>query len=247
MNMFSQEYARIYDLVHENKDYLTETSQLIEVMLSKGVTRNSEILDFGCGTGRHLHKLITFGFNSLTGYDINPNMLNVARNSNDKIAYFSEIDALPRRFDFIYSLFDVLSYQISNLDLEIFISQILIKAKPNSYVFIDGWHLPGVQNDPPGDRFKRIVSQEGNFLRNVTVLETDTNYVTNLKIDIIDEGSNQTIFTEIHKMRAFTVDELGAIVKSKGGIDLHFMDGNDYQLPLTANSWRFALIFKKGM
>ena len=247
MNIFSQEYAGLYDLVHKDKNYFSETTQLIELIHKKGLMKNSKILDFGCGTGRHLNELSERGFESLTGYDINPNMLEIARKFGKKFSFFSDIENVPINHDLAFSLFDVLSYQNSISDAKNFVFQIVSKCKPQSYIVLDGWHLPGVLRYPPENRLKKIVTSENTLLRKVTVLESTIENVTNLKIEILEEGQNEIILTELHKMRAFTQQEIEMVVKSCGGTEILFMDGSDYNLPLRQDSWRFAVIFKKDV
>jgi len=246
MTAFSKKYTELYDLVHKDKNYFSEVSQLVLLMIKCGITRKSNILDFGCGTGRHLNALSKKGFEFLTGYDVNPNMIDVARINNDKLPIYSDISKIETKFDFVFSLFDVFSYQITNSDVEKFLSQVVEKCNSDKFGFIDGWYLPGVLRKPPENRNKKIVINNTVLLRKVTVQESESKNITNLKIDILHDSNKEIILSEQHKLRAYTKKELVSLITAKGGTDLIFMDGSNYELPLDDNSWRFALMFKNG-
>ena len=55
-------YARYYDLVNKDKDYLAETQYVASLIERYGDERSS-LLDIGCGTGRHAELFSDSGFN----------------------------------------------------------------------------------------------------------------------------------------------------------------------------------------
>ena len=120
--IFGQEYSAIYDSVHEEKNYLAEAVQIAN-LLTKTVGTESKILDFGCGTGKHVSKLADSGF-VISGYDVNSNMIELAKVNFPDLNFFSDLSSVPKSFNFIYSLFDVLSYQVTDFEVSGFLQQI---------------------------------------------------------------------------------------------------------------------------
>jgi SAM-dependent methyltransferase len=247
MNIFNQKYAEVYDLIHANKDYQKDILQLSRLIEDFYSGKESRILDFGCGTGRHLIELRKLGYNNLVGYDVNEFMIDRAKTLDLDGVVHSKLNEVPNQNDFVYSLFDVLSYQVTDSDVEIFLQQILSLTKLGGVILLDGWNLSGVVRNPAENRKRALQLKGMKITRKVLVEHSDSVNITNLRITLEDESRQEVLLTEKHKMRAFSREELIEVISHLGGIDLVFMDGNDYKFPLTDISWRFALVFRKGL
>ena len=75
MNNF-YEYAKYYDLLYREKDYLKETSY-VENLLKKFRNNIGSILELGCGTGKHAMILAKSGY-TVNGIDLSNNMIDEA-------------------------------------------------------------------------------------------------------------------------------------------------------------------------
>ena len=69
-------YARYYDLLYRDKDYLGET-EFVERLIQRHSPGARRILELGCGTGIHAVMLAEKGY-EVTGLDLSEGMLEVA-------------------------------------------------------------------------------------------------------------------------------------------------------------------------
>lgn len=113
------ELARYYDLIYEWKDYGAEVKFLKELIAAKKKSIGNELLDVGCGTGKHI-SLLRDRF-KCTGLDLSADMLAIAR-KNVKSAKFvkgnmTDFD-LRKKFDVILCLFSAIAYTRNDRNLE---------------------------------------------------------------------------------------------------------------------------------
>jgi SAM-dependent methyltransferase len=241
--IFGSEYSNFYDQIHLEKNYENESDQIIQ-LISEFIFQNSpKILDFGCGTGMHMKQISQKGFD-ISGYDISSNMISIAQKRLPKNTFYSKYEEIPQIYDFSYSLFDVLSYQISDSKVLQFLSNLIHITKPNGRILIDAWHLDGLLIEPPSNRF-RIFDFEGRYYsRQVQLKNAGSAEITTLDISIVDVEKNKVILNESHLMRAFTKDELIKFIREIGGTNIKFFDGKKYTNPLVSSSWRIGAVFQ---
>lgn len=246
MSTFSEFYANCYDQIHANKNYDDETSRLNnfinENYQGKDLIR---ILDFGCGTGGHLRSLQMKG-RELSGFDISTDMLTIAKLKTTGINFTNSLDELDSNFNLVYSLFDVVNYQVSADSLRSFIDGVATKLLPGGYFICDGWNLDGVRLDPPKITQRDFVVHNKKITRRVEPSFDDNYRFSNLKIDLTKEGEIQPFLTEVHQIRAYSPSELIELLQEIGFEDIRFMDGKVWEKELEMNSWRFVLFAKKG-
>ena len=70
------EYAEIYDVLYEDKDYANE-SRKIDAFIRE-YTNNKKVLNLGCGTGRHDRELAKYGY-KIHGIDFSSDMIQYAK------------------------------------------------------------------------------------------------------------------------------------------------------------------------
>jgi SAM-dependent methyltransferase len=239
--IFGQEYSAIYDSVHEKKNYLAEAIQIANI-ITKTVGPDSKILDFGCGTGKHVSGLADLGF-VISGYDVNSNMIDIANINFPDLDFFSDLSSVPKSFNFIYSLFDVLSYQVTDFEVSGFLQQINSKLADGGWVLLDGWHLPGTRQDPPSNRLRFFDFNGEKFRREVVVLDKTQDHLTTLQIQIVKNSEESVLTREVHQMRAFNSSEIVDFIHAVGGSDIQFFNGSDYTKSLQSNDWKFGVLF----
>ena len=76
MDIFG-EFAKYYDLVHENKNYEKE-SAYIDRLIKKYNTGAKTILDIGCGTGNYAFAMQKLGY-EVEGVDSSSQMIDIAK------------------------------------------------------------------------------------------------------------------------------------------------------------------------
>ncbi len=82
-------YSRYYNLLYKDKDYKGEAG-FIHDLIQKYLPDAQNILDLGCGTGRHDALLAKKGY-AITGVDMSEEMLLIAHSQqlNSSTAQFS--------------------------------------------------------------------------------------------------------------------------------------------------------------
>jgi SAM-dependent methyltransferase len=241
--IFTDFYSEVYDQIHLNKNYEYETLQIAGIIANLQISKSSSILDFGCGTGKHLLGLNTIGY-KVSGYDINANMLQKAKFRNKASIFYSNYSEIPKAYTFCYSLFDVLSYQISEDSIDNFLTQVCGTILEPGWILLDGWHLPGLLQSPPTSRTRTFQYLSENFTREVLVSTNNNFKVTELCINIFNSENNSLKLQETHFLRAFEPQEIVSKIRSFGGSDIIFFDGENYLKNLDETSWRFAVLFK---
>jgi len=185
--IFSKFYAECYDQIHSSKSYDGESTRMLkflETNLSKtGIRR---ILDFGCGTGVHLNSLLNEKL-ELYGYDRNEYMLDVARQKFPSLFVASDYAKIPEGLDLAYSLFDVVNYQVSDEEVEVFFRALASKLARGATLVVDGWHYAGVAKDPPEMRERNILFESSTITRRVTPTTSNNYRTTVLDITLEDK------------------------------------------------------------
>jgi SAM-dependent methyltransferase len=210
-----------------------------------GKTEIYKVLDFGCGTGVHLNTLVGEGL-ELYGYDRNEYMLDVARHKYPDLFVSSDYSQIPPDLDLVYSLFDVVNYQISDADVQIFFCSLASKLSSGAILVIDGWHYPGVKLDPPTVRERDIDLESVTITRRVQPSSRDEHRTTVLDITLEGKVRSEILARESHTMRAFQQDELEDVARACGFKEINFRDGSDWSLDLRAESWRFMMFAEKA-
>jgi len=239
--IFSKVYAEYYDKIHSSKSYDSETAKMIKCLeTSLGKPRVNRILDFGCGTGIHLNSLHD-GKRKLYGYDRNEYMLSIARKNYPELFFTSDYSEIPGDLDLVYSLFDVISYQVSDEEVEVFLRSLASKLALGATVVVDGWHYSGVAQDPPQSRERDISVDSSTITRRVTPSTFNNYRTTFLDITLECEEQSELLIQEKHILRAFDTAELEMFAKSCGFTSIYFKDGHDWQKDLESHSWRFVM------
>lgn len=252
MNVFG-DYARYYDLLYREKDYAAEAAYVLS-LVRKSVPHARSILELGCGTGMHAQHLAGSGV-FVHGVDCSASMLEQAQVRQQSVSAeirqrlaFSQGDIrhlqLDKAFDAAISLFHVMSYQVSNQDIQETFSAVRRHvAKKGVFVF-DCWYGPAVLSDPPAVRVKRWVDGTLKVTRIAEpALHPGQNRVdVSYTILIHDSATGLlTQFNELHQMRYFFKPEL-EMFASLAGFEiiesLEWMNGNEPGL----RSWNACFV-----
>jgi ubiquinone/menaquinone biosynthesis C-methylase UbiE len=132
--------AEYYDLVYSFKDYKKEADAIFAVIAEHRTSRGKDLLDVGCGTGKHVQFLKTKF--RCEGIDANAGVLQVARRNLPGMR-FTKMDMtalkLKRSFDVITCLFSAIGYVIGYPKLERTIRGFAEHLKPGGVVVIEPW------------------------------------------------------------------------------------------------------------
>ena len=224
MNIFNN-YARYYDLLYQDKDYVGET-QFIQQLVKTYALLAEKILDLGCGTGIHATLLAKQGY-QVQGVDISQEMLQKA---SDRLSHlppdlvsrlkFTHGDIrtvrLNQTFDVVLSLFHVVSYQTINEDLLATIATVKEHLKPGGIFIFDVWYGPAVLSDRPTVRVKRLEDEQILVTRIAEpVMHPNENWVdVNYQVFIRDKSSNAVEeLQETHRMRYLFKPEIELLLR----------------------------------
>jgi SAM-dependent methyltransferase len=251
MSVFGDSYSKYYNLLYKDKNY-AEEYQYIRALAEKYKNRNElkNVLDIGCGTGRHLSYFKKDGFH-VSGVDFSPGMIEAAKKKlsqeeNLLCCKASEF-RFDIKFDLIISLFHVMNYQTETPELEKIFRNVSDHLAGGGLFIFDFWYGPAVLSDPPAVRIKRLEDEEVSITR---IAEPEMNYNKNIvgvNFEVlIEDKKNRHIekINETHNMRYFFLPEIEFLAESSGlnVIDtFEWMNFNE----LSSNTWYGVTILRK--
>ncbi len=220
MSQVFDAYARYYDLLYRDKDYAGE-AEYVASHIRKQAPQVKRILELGCGTGAHAEHLARMGY-TVHGVDMSESML--ARADARKSTLPPEVaarlsfglgDARTVRtgetYDSVISLFHVMSYQITNADLEAVFETASVHLQPGGLFLFDFWYGPAVLTQLPEARVKRLEDEEIKVTRiaepelHVNENVVDVNYTVLIEVKATKKVEQ---VRETHRMRYLFLPEL---------------------------------------
>lgn len=221
---FDEKYAQYYDLFNTGKDYKKECDFLEEIFKKYATKPVKNILDLGCGTGKHDLQLSKRGYN-VDGLDISANMIKMANlnkreNMNFYIGDISDF-SIGKKYDACISLFSSFGYLTQNNQIENALECIVKHLAPEGLFILDCWNGLGVLKDPPTKRVKEINSKQMKIIRKSYPKLNGSNHtcMVKFKISIFNGDSLVDNFFEIHNVRFFFPQELKKFF-ANSGLDL---------------------------
>lgn len=207
-------YSRYYDFLYKDKDYVAEASYIND-LIGKYRPGAKSILNLGCGTGRHDVSLEKMGY-FICGVDSSEAMLKKARKRQipGKLKFLkgdARTIKLGKKFDVVISLFHVMSYQTADKDILAVFNTAKRHLAPGGVFIFDFWHGPGVLNDRPIVRVKRLEDETVRIVRIAEpVMKKAKNVVdVHFQIMVLDKHSGRwSELKETHSMRYFFLPEI---------------------------------------
>lgn len=243
-------YALYYDLLYKDKNYYKE-ALFIDTLIKRHHPAAITVLDLGCGTGKHAMELLNLGYDVI-GIDRSQQMIDLAKRYTKKETIFFQGDLtdirLEKNFDVVVSLFDVMSYQITNEDVNNAFRTAFEHLQPGGVFIFDSWYGPGVLNDPPAETIKKIENDKLEIERKAfPTIGTDKNIVhVHYHVAVKDKRDGKDFFIEEeHPMRYFFLDEIQDFA---GKHNLHlvhtyqwFIENED----INDNCWKAIYVLQK--
>lgn len=222
------EYAAFYNLMYPDKRYVTEA----EFVLSELAAYKHDItdmLDLGCGTCTHAAVFARTGC-LVHGVDLSTEMLELARKSLEQrdsevrrriLLEQSDVRSFRANkiFDAVVSLFHVMSYQTSDIDVNAMIETARSHLSAGSPFLFDFWHGPAVLKSGPLSRRKEVEDDTMKIVRDTTPIwkkQLDQVEVV-FDFSVLHKATGQVkYFQEIHKMRYFFPAQLERLLRKSG-------------------------------
>jgi len=226
-------YARYYDLMYKDKDYLGEV-EYIHGILGKYGRDVDSIVDYGCGTGVHAALMANKGYR-VHGIDQSADMLIRADERVKKLPEkvsalltFEQADVrdyqASQEFDAVTALFHVMSYQASNEDLVATGTSAANQLEPGGIFLFDCWYGPAVLTDQPSVRVKRMEDEVIQVTRIAEPLLMPNDNLVDVKYTILikEKATGKVQETiETHRMRYFFKPEIQQFLDKLGFELLH--------------------------
>ena len=249
-----QDYAYYYNLFYGDKDYALESKTIVKILDQYGKQYNNDkrILDIGCGTGRHDAELNKFGY-KIHGIDLSSDMINIAKiNAPNEKDFFYEVQdarnfAVMYPYDYVISLFHVMSYQNTNTDLSRTFKCVRESLTSGGVFVFDAWYGPGVLSEKPSVRVKRVEDPDNLFVRIAEPVMYPNENIVEVKYDVSiinkHDGKLKKI-NETHKMRYFFKPEIEELLRKNGLKLIDCLDCSTLKIP-DFNSWTVYFVAKK--
>jgi len=247
MSIF-KDYSAYYDMLYKNKDYRSE-AEYIHQLIQQQAPNARSILNLGCGTGNHDLYLANLGY-AVTGIDLSAEMIDLA---NQKIKGQTGVDLqfqtgdvrtirTNKKYDVVVSLFHVVSYQVSNEDLNAAFATAAAHLAEGGVFIFDCWYGPGVLTSPPVVRHRVLENGRLRIHRIANpVMHFDENYVdVNYTILVVNKEDHSVYeIEETHKMRYLFTPEVSAL-SGVHGFRMDYLKGNIF-----SNEWNALFVCKK--
>jgi SAM-dependent methyltransferase len=249
---FGPLYSSGYDLLNEGKNYSDELAFVFDAISSVSGNRFApkSVIDFGCGSGKHLAELDQ-SVSKVVGVDRSAEMLSVAKRNlpetyqlvNSEIGKFESTE----KFDLVMSLFHVASYQTTVSEILAYWQSLSNCLSSEGYVFVDFWHRPPWENDPPIERMTEK-SNENVTVKRRSVPKLDLVHGTvDIDIEVAFSSKDQQTenYAEQHRLRAFSALEIQLAGETKGLEVVKFGAWMDIEGELQPSTWYGYVILKK--
>lgn len=219
------EYARFYDSLYADKDYVAESEYLARSLRKHGCPEGASILDLGCGTGGHAILLARDGY-EVTGVDRSPEMIEGARSK--AAAEQANIDLivgdmrsldLGRTFNAVIAMFAVIGYQLTNDDLVAALTTARKHLNPGGLFVFDAWFGPAVLANKPDARTKEVALDDGGRLVRAATPFMDVVAQTvrvDYRLDCHRDGCETETTEESHTMRFLFAQEISYLLGATG-------------------------------
>jgi len=250
-------YSQYYDLLYRDKDYVGE-SNYVRSLVNRFSDRTVDVLELGCGTGKHAELFAAAGWN-LLGVERSPEMLSTAQTRIQSMAT-TNLDGrfeaqegdvrsfrTDRRFDAVVSLFHVVSYQTSNSDVTQMFQTAYTHLKPGGLFVFDIWYGPAVVTERPAVRIKRMEDQTISVIR-IAEPELDLNANrVEVKFTVLVTSKATSEVQQIqeqHSMRYFFEPEMDLICHANGFQRLHSEEWMTAREP-SERTWGVCYVARK--
>ena len=250
MSVFG-EFAKYYDLVHQNKDYDKESSY-VDSLIRKYRPQTRTILDIGCGTGNYAFAMQQLGY-EVTGVDSSAQMIELAKeklegNNGETHApsfYCGRMEEFksPTKSGAIICLFFSLCYQMTDDLIFQSLSRFKDQMEEDGVLIFDFWNKTGVLTEKPDVKIQKYNTRDLEITKLVEPsLDTSMDYVgIDYTFYIENEKGGISKFKEFHKVRYLCPKRLEKFLE-KLNFELILKEGWMTNQKLKRNEWSGIIV-----
>jgi SAM-dependent methyltransferase len=240
-------YGQYYDLLYRDKDYSGEAAY-IRSTLARNQIATGKVLEFGSGTGRHASLLVPYGY-TVHGIERSDEMIAQVKVTEGFTCQQGDICtiSLGQYFDAVISLFHVLSYQLTNKDVNAVFARAAEHLNVGGIFIFDFWYTPAVYAQQPVVRVKRMSNDSVDVVRiaEPTPLPNENRVDVNYTVYVRDRLSGNTqVLNETHPMRHFSLPEIDYFASENGFIRVEteeFATGR----PVSPDTWGICVTLRR--
>jgi len=218
----SRESARWYDAFYRDEDYAWEVDELVRLIRER-CARAADLLDVGCGSGRHLVGL-SAEFDC-TGVDLDEDALALARRRVPPGVRLVRDDMrtldLGRTYDAVISLFSAIGFMRSRTELRQAIAAMARHLAPEGVLVVEPWFLSDRWGSGPEPTVEEVRVDGGTLVRVITITRRGA-ATSQLDIHHVFAGPRGIRSTdETHTLGLFSVAEHVAAFE-RAGLEVDF-------------------------
>jgi ubiquinone/menaquinone biosynthesis C-methylase UbiE len=216
--------AMYYDLIYSFKDYKKEANQIVELVNQNKKLEGNQLLEAGCGTGKHL--IFLKEYFECEGFDLNKDMIEVATKTVQgvKFGVANMIDFnFNKTYDIITCLFSSFAYVETLDNAEKTIENFANHLKYGGVLIIESWFAP--------DEFKdgRIglntyEDEQLKIARTTYSYKSESLSVIEMQFLVAEKGKGIRHFSDVHKMGLFEHNRIKALMEQHG-FEVKIIDG----------------------
>lgn len=249
-NIYSK-LAPLYDVLMGDVDY-ESWADFIDDIMQTHHKNPVDVLEIACGTGSVIISLGELECYNLTGTDLSPSMIEVAKqkaadfevNVDFAAKSFAQLD-YENQFDCVYSVFDSVNYLHTHEEMLEMLKNVERALKPGG-IFIFDFSTPknSIQSV---EHLNEAEGERGNFryYRTSQYHPHSRIHYNTFEIDELDPSTKKIIHTykETHQQRAYTLNEMLSILEQTSYHQLAKYDGFDL-VEATENSARVTMVLQ---
>lgn len=244
--MNQRQFYAYYDRIFAAKNYAHEAETIVRLLRKQLCFDCREILDIGCGTGRHAIEFARLGLN-VHGIDIDPDAIDAARQSLVKAKPPVEqvrfeclsVEKLNGPvFDAAVCLFNVLNYILDFEEMKRFLEAIRRCLRPGGVLIFDCWNGVAAIESPPRIKHSTTSCPEGDLL---VSLEPTTDLMrqhVRMRMTLNAQWEGGARFTQEYDHRLWTPWELSNLLSRAGFGDLALMQWMQPARVATERDWK---------
>jgi len=209
--------AKYYDFIYTWKDYKKEAEVITRLINENKLSAENKLLDVACGTGAHLEYFVD-NFDCV-GVDLNPEMLEVAKEKAPKAKFYSAdmIDFdLKQKFDAVICLFSSIGYVKKEENLRKTIACFVKHLKKGGIVIIEPWLTKEIYR--VGSPHMNTYDGEKLKIARVNVSELKDDIISYFEMHYLIAEENKPVihFVDKHELAMFPINKILTIMNDYG-------------------------------